>query len=71
MDMKIAQDPEWFLSLLSDAKKNLPTGYYQKYFNAATVLYEEDRSHTCVRHVLKSMKKVYADPIFGGILIFG
>lgn len=21
MDMKIAQDPEWFLSLLSDAKK--------------------------------------------------
>lgn len=40
---KIDQDPEWFLSLLNDVKSNLSIESYQKYLQAATSLYEEDR----------------------------
>ncbi|MDY2606746.1 MAG: DUF4065 domain-containing protein [Lachnospiraceae bacterium] len=40
---KIGQDPEWFLSLLDSAKENLSSESYQKYFKAATILYEKDQ----------------------------
>ncbi|KAI4440797.1 type II TA system antitoxin MqsA family protein [Schaedlerella arabinosiphila] len=40
---KIDQDPEWFLSLLHDAKDNLPAESYQRYLDTATALYEKDR----------------------------
>lgn len=40
---KLSQDPEWFLTLLAGAQGNLPQAAYQKYLNAAVVLYEEDK----------------------------
>lgn len=40
---KIAKDPEWFLSLLNDARAKLSAESYQKYLEAATALYEENK----------------------------
>ena len=40
---KIAQDPEWFLSLLNEAKEKLTAEAYKKYLEAATSLYEADQ----------------------------
>lgn len=40
---KIDQDPEWFLTLLDDAKSDLSESAYEKYLNKATSLYEEDQ----------------------------
>ena len=40
---KIDQDPEWFLTLLDDAKRDLSESAYEKYLNKATSLYEEDQ----------------------------
>lgn len=40
---KIDRDPEWFLSLLHDAKESLSTEAYQKYLNTATLMYEADQ----------------------------
>lgn len=53
---KLCQDPEWFLSLLNDAKQYLTTEAYQKYLATATALYETDRdSYLC-----KSIEAEYA-----------
>ena len=48
---KIDQDPEWFLSLLNDAKDNISSEAYRKYLETATTLYEEDQglSWLCLR----------------------
>lgn len=40
---KIDKDPEWFLSLLYDAKSNLSAESYQKYLMLATSLYEKNQ----------------------------
>ena len=40
---KIDRDVEWFLTLLNDAKKNLVLEAYQKYFEAASLLYEKEQ----------------------------
>ena len=40
---KIGQDPEWFLTLLADAKEHLSDAVYKKYFEAATRLYEKNK----------------------------
>ena len=40
---KLDRDPEWFLSLLKEAKGSLTKETYQKYLNAATLLYEADQ----------------------------
>lgn len=40
---KIDRDPEWFLALLKDARANLSAKSYQKYLEAAKVLYEENK----------------------------
>lgn len=53
---KIDQDPEWFLSLLNGAKVNLPIDSYQKYLEAAALLYEEDQD----AYLRKSIEASYA-----------
>ncbi len=53
---KIDQDPEWFLSLLRDAKSNLSSDSYQKYLNAATSLYEKDQD----AYLKKAIEASYA-----------
>ncbi len=40
---KIDQDPEWFLALLREARENLPSEAYQRYWDTATELFEQDR----------------------------
>ena len=40
---KIDEDSEWFLELLSNSKENLNVELYQKYFSAATALYEKNQ----------------------------
>ena len=40
---KIDQDPEWFLSLLNEAKNSLSAEAFHKYMEAATSLYEEEQ----------------------------
>lgn len=39
---KLAADPEWFLSLLQEAKAGLSVQAYNKYLKAATALYQKD-----------------------------
>ena len=53
---KIDNDPEWFLSLLRDAKVNLSVESYQKYFEAATALFEKDQD----AYLRKAIEASYA-----------
>ena len=40
---KIDKDPEWYLSLLQDARPHLSEEAYKRYLTAATALYEKDQ----------------------------
>lgn len=53
---KLDQDPEWFLALLNDARESLSAEAYQKYFGAATALYEKDQD----AYLRKAIEAVYA-----------
>lgn len=63
---KIDQDPEWFLSLLNDAKSNLSIESYQKYLQAATSLYEEDRDIYLRKAIEASYAKFQENKMFNG-----
>lgn len=63
---KIDQDPEWFLSLLSDAKKNLPPESYQKYLVTATALYEDDQDSYLRKAVEASYARFHGNQLFHG-----
>ena len=53
---KIDRDPEWFLSLLRDAKDDLSEEAYQKYLGAATYLFEADQD----QYLRKAIQAIYA-----------
>lgn len=53
---KINKDPEWFLSLLNDARLKLPAASYQKYLERATALYEGDQD----AYLRRAIEAVYA-----------
>lgn len=61
---KIDQDPEWFLSLLEAAKKNLAEESYQKYLKTATEFYEKNQD----AYLRKAIEASYAR--FSGNLLF-
>lgn len=63
---KIDQDPEWFLSLLSDAKENLSAESYQKYLDAATALYEEDQDAYLRKAIEASYARFHGNQLFHG-----
>lgn len=63
---KIDQDPEWFLALLNDAKKNLSAESYQKYLDIATSLYEENRDSYLRKAVEASYARFHGNPFFQG-----
>ena len=63
---KIDQDPEWFLSLLNDAKKNLPAESYQKYLNTATALYEDEQDSYLRKAVEASYARFHENQLFHG-----
>ena len=53
---KLDRDPEWFLSLLKEAKDSLPKETYQKYINTRTMLYESDQD----MYLRKAIEASYA-----------
>ncbi len=61
---KINRDPEWFLSLLKDARNNLRVDLYQKYFDIASTLYEKDYD----QYLRKAIEANYA--IYQGNAMF-
>lgn len=63
---KIDQDPEWFLSLLSEAKENLSAESYQKYFAAATALYEADQDAYLRKAIEASYARFQGNQMFHG-----
>lgn len=63
---KLAQDPEWFLLLLNDAKENLSTESYQKYLDTATILYEKDQDAYLRKAIEASYAKFHGNQMFHG-----
>lgn len=63
---KIDQDPEWFISLLKQAKENLSSESYQKYLDAATTLYERDQDQYLRRAIEASYAKFDGNKMFHG-----
>ena len=53
---KLDKDPEWFLTLLETAKGSLSEESYKKYFDMATILYENDQDS----YLKKSIAARYA-----------
>jgi putative zinc finger/helix-turn-helix YgiT family protein len=63
---KLEQDPEWFLSLLNDAKENLSTESYQKYLETATGLYEKDQDSYLRKAIEASYARFHGNQMFHG-----
>ncbi len=63
---KIDQDPEWFLSLLNEAKNSLSVESFQKYLEAATSLYEEDQDAYLRKAIEASYARFQGNQMFHG-----
>lgn len=63
---KIGNDPEWFLSLLNDAKANLSPESYQKYLKSATVLFEKDQDCYLRKAISANYVKYQGNSLFQG-----
>ena len=63
---KIDGDSEWFLSLLSDAKKSLSVETYQKYLDAATALYEKNQDLYLRKAIEASYARFHGNQLFHG-----
>ncbi len=63
---KIDQDPEWFLLLLNDSRKNLSAGAFQKYLAIATTLYEEDRDAYLRKAIEADYARFQGNQLFHG-----
>ena len=63
---KLAQDPEWFLALLDEAKGNLSADACHKYLNTATALYEENQDSYLRKAIEASYAKYYGNREFHG-----
>lgn len=63
---KLDWDPEWFLSLLKESKGSLSVETYQKYFNAANLLYEADQDLYLRKAIEASYARFYGNKLFHG-----
>jgi len=63
---KLEMDPEWFLSLLKEAKGSLTEEAFQKYFNAATILYESDQDLYLRKAIEASYVRFQGNKLFQG-----
>ena len=63
---KIDRDPEWFLSLLNDARTNLSGESYRKYLDAATALFEEEQDSYLRKAIEASYAKFHGNHLFHG-----
>lgn len=63
---KIDRDPEWFLSLLKEARNHLTDEAYQKYLGTATALYEADQDQYLRKAIQASYAKFRGNKLFHG-----
>lgn len=63
---KIAYDPEWFLSLLNDAREHLSVESFQRYLDAATILYDEDQDSYLRKAIEASYARFHGNQMFHG-----
>lgn len=63
---KIDNDPEWFVSLLVDAKPNLSMSVYQKYYEAAISLYEKNQDAYLRKAIEASYAKYQGNMLYHG-----
>lgn len=63
---KIDNDPEWFIVLLREAKSNLSVDAYQKYFEAAVTLYDNDRDSYMRKAIEASYARFEGDKLLHG-----
>lgn len=63
---KIANDPEWFLSLLNDAREHLSVESFQRYLDAATILYDEDQDSYLRKAIEASYARFHGNQTFHG-----
>lgn len=63
---KISHDPEWFLSLLKDAKADLSPEAYQQYQDTAITLYEKNQDQYLRRAIEAKYAKFYGSKVLHG-----
>lgn len=63
---KLDCDPQWFLSLLNDARQNLSVDSYQKYLSKATDLYDKNQDVYLRRAIEALYAKFQGNQIFHG-----
>ncbi len=63
---KVNEDPEWFLSLLMEAQDKLPKESYLKYWNIATLQYENAQDSYLRKSIEASYARLGENPIFNG-----
>lgn len=63
---KIDRDSEWYLSLLYEAKNNLPVEAYERYLKIATVLYENNRDTYLRKSIEADYVKYQGNPLYHG-----
>ncbi len=63
---KINSDSEWFISLLNDSKDNLTVGLYQRYLEAATNLFENNKDSYLRKAIEASYAKFHENELFHG-----
>ncbi len=63
---KLDHDPEWFLHLLSDARKTLPLELYQKYYNIAAKLYEENQDQYLRKSIVAKYVRYQDNKLYNG-----
>lgn len=63
---KIEHDPEWFLDLLMEAKDSLTKDSYRRYFEIASVLYENSQDSYLRRAIEAKYVKFQGSSLFQG-----
>lgn len=63
---KIDRDPEWFLLLLHDSRKDISARSFQKYWAAATALFEEERDAYLRKAIEANYAKFQKNQFFHG-----
>lgn len=63
---KLNRDPEWFLSLLQEAKGNLSEEVYHKYFDTATLLFENEQDGYLRKTIEAKYARFHENKMFHG-----
>ena len=63
---KIGSDPEWFISLLAEAKERIAPAAFEEYMNNANVLFENDRDAYLRKAIEAEYARYHNDPDLHG-----